>query len=86
MRIIWVWVIAISLVFLISLGWYSTMPGIIGVSRALNSTYYEDPNARNVATAIEYVTYAWGPMFCLFILLWAIISSARRDAESEVYG
>jgi len=85
MRILLVWVVAISLMFLVSLGWYTTLPVLIGISRALNNTYYENVNARNIATAVEYASYAWGPVFCLFILLWAVVSSAKRDVESEVY-
>lgn len=85
MRILFVWVVAIALIFMVSVGWLTTMPVVIGVSRSLNSTYYGDANARNIATAVEYATYVWGPVFILFILLWAIISSSKRDVESQYY-
>lgn len=86
MRILFVWVAAIAMIFLISLGWYTTLPVVLGVSRGLNSTYYENANARNIATAVEYLSYGWGPILIGFVLLWALISSAKRDVESEVYG
>lgn len=86
MRILLVWVTAIALIFMVSLGWYVSLPAVIGISRALNNTYYDNPNGRNVATAVEYASFAWGPVINLFILLWAVISSQKRDVESEVYG
>ena len=85
MRILFVWVIAFALIFMVSIGWYSTLPVVIGVSRALNASYYEDANARNIATAVEYAGFAWGGLFIIFILLWAIISSSKRDVESQLY-
>jgi len=85
MRIIVVWMTAIFLIFVISLGWYVTLPTVIGVSYALNSTLTHS-TGRSISAGIQYVAYAWGPLLCIFILLWAIISSQKRDVESEVYG
>lgn len=85
MRILFVWVVAIALIFMVSVGWYSTLPSVLGVSRALNASYYEDANARNIATAVEYASYAWGPVFILFIILWALVSSSKWDVESQRY-
>lgn len=86
MRIVMVWITAFSLLFIITLGWYVTLPVIIGVSRNLNATTSDNPNVANISTAIEYAAYAWGPIMMLFIVLWAIISSQKRDVESEVHG
>lgn len=85
MRIIRVSIIAFILLFVISVSWYVSQPPIIGLSRALNSTYYEDANARNVATAIEYGSIAWGPVVDLFILIWWAMSASARDVESDRY-
>lgn len=85
MRIVRVWITAICIIFTVGVSWYVTLPGIIGVARALNESYYEDSNARNIATAVEYASYAWGPLLIGFVLLWAGVSSSRYDAESEVY-
>lgn len=83
MRLFFVWLTASILIFSISLGWYVSLPVVLGVSRNLNFT---NPTGQNIATAVEYSSYAWGPLFCAFIFLWAVISSAKRDVESEVYG
>lgn len=80
-----VWIIAVILLFSISLSWYVTLPVLIGFSRALNSSYYANANARNIGLAVEYASYAWGGLFDIFVLLWALVSSSRRDVESEYY-
>jgi len=85
MRIVQVWIVAIILVFTISLGWYVSQPIVLGVSRGLNSSI-TSPQGRLVATGVEYVSYAWGPLLMMFVLLWAVISSSKYDQESEVYG
>jgi len=85
MRIVMVWIVAVILIFTFSLGWWVSVPVVIGVSHALNSTITA-PQGRSIATAVEYVAYAWGPILICFILLWAVISSQRRDIDSVVYG
>lgn len=84
MRIVRVWVTTILIIFTVAISWYATLPAVIGISRGLNESYYEDPNGRNIATAVEYGSYAWGPLLIGFVLLWAGVSSSRYDAESEV--
>lgn len=84
MRIVLVWIVTIILIFTVSLGWYVSQPIVLGVSRGLNTTI-TNPQGRLVATGVEYVSYVWGPILILFILLWAIISSQQRDITSEVY-
>jgi len=84
-RIVQVWVVAIILVFSVSLSWYVSQPIILGVSRGLSSSITTS-QGQLVATGVEYVSYAWGPLLNIFILLWAVISSSKQDIESSVYG
>lgn len=85
MRIVYVWLSAFTLLFMISVGWWVSLPVVIGVSQGLRPQI-TSPNGLLIATAIEYVSYIWGPLFDVFILLWAVLNSQRRDVESEVYG
>lgn len=85
MRIVFVWLSAFTLLFMITLGWWVSQPVVIGVSQGLR-VQITNPNGLNIATMVEYVSYVWGPLFDVFILLWAILNSQRRDVESEVYG
>lgn len=86
MRIVMVWIVATTLIFMVSVGWYISLPVVVGVARAINSTVGNNSNARNIVTAVEYAGYIWGPLLIVFLLLWATINSQRRDVESEIYG
>jgi len=82
-----VWIVGLTLIFIISVGWYVSQPIVLGVSRTVNASIVgTETNARNTITMIEYTSFLWGPVFILFVLLWMFVSSARRDVESEVYG
>jgi len=85
MRIVYVWLWTFTLLFMISVGWWVSLPVVIGVSQGLRPQI-TNPNGLNIATAVEYVGYAWGPLFDGFIILWALLNSQRKDVESEVYG
>lgn len=85
MRIVRVLVLGTILLFTVSLGWYISQPVVIGIARALNSSITE-PRGRLAVTAIEYGSFAWGPILIIFIIIWMISSAAKRDVESELYG
>jgi len=85
MRIVFVWVTTFILLFTVSIGWYLSLPVTIGLMRSLQ-TVVTDPTALGIARIVEFVGIIWGPLWDLFILLWAVISSQRRDVESMVYG
>ena len=85
MRIVRVLVVGIILIFTVSLGWWVSQPVVIGVSRGINASV-TDARGRTAMTAIEYGSYAWGPLIDVFILLWMITSAGKRDVESELYG
>ena len=83
MRIIRVWITALVLLFTVTTTWYVTLPAILGVAVGLEGHY--GVMGANIATAVKYVSYAWGALLDIFVLLWAVISSQMRDVESEVY-
>jgi hypothetical protein len=84
MRIVWVWISAMTLLFMVTVGWWVSQPVVIGVSQGLRSQI--SGTGLNIATMIEYVSYAWGPLFDVFVLVWAFMESQRHDMESEVRG
>lgn len=86
MRILRVIVIGCILLFITTVGWYISQPVVIGFARAVNATVYSNPNARGAVTAIEYASFAWGPIMTLFVVLWIIYSASQRDVESQIYG
>ena len=80
-----VWIVAITIIFIVSIGWYVSQPVVMGVASAMNSST-TNPQARTVAVGVQYVSFAWGPVLILFVLLWAVISSSKHDVESTVWG
>lgn len=85
MRIVRVLVTGTILIFMVSVGWWISQPVVIGFSRAINASITE-AGGRTAMTAIEYTSYAWGPVLIIFIVLWMITSAGKRDVESELYG
>jgi hypothetical protein len=79
-----VWIMALSLIFIVGVSWYISLPIVVGLGRVANSTVTLQA-ARNPIQAIEYAGYIWGPLFIVVILVWAIINSQRIDPESVVY-
>ena len=86
MRIVWVLIVGSILLFSITVGWYISMPVVMGFSRGINATIYGSASARNALTAIEYASIAWGPLLDIFVLLWMIMSASKKDVESQIYG
>lgn len=86
MRILRVLIIGSILLFISTLGWYVSQPVVIGLARGINSTVYGNANAVNAVSAVEYASFAWGPLMTLFVLLWMIYSASKKDVGSIVYG
>jgi Ni,Fe-hydrogenase I cytochrome b subunit len=86
MRILMVWITALVLIMFITIGWYIGNILVTQIASG-NTAYLGDVGSRgyNLVRLLEYVSIAWGPVFILFVLLWAIASSASQYALSEVY-
>ena len=84
MRILMVLITGLSLIFIVSMSWWVTLPVVIPVARAINGTVTLSA-ARLTINAIEYAEYIWGPLFIGMIVLWMLISAGKRDVESEIY-
>ena len=86
MRIVMVWLTALILCMFITVGWYISnlmvtqiaVSNLLGIGAAGSEGY-------NLAKLLEYVNIAWGPLFDVIVVLWAIASSARHDVTSEAY-
>ena len=84
MRIVFVWLTAFTLLFAVSMGWYVSLPVVLSMSNGLKPQITE-ARGLTLAVAVEYVSYVWGPLCDVFIVLWAILNSQKRDVESEAY-
>lgn len=86
MRMIIVWFVALTLMFTVTVGYYFTLPIAFALSSTIETQVSMLPAALQVLRIVEYVVILWGPIWDLFILLWALMESHRIDVTSQVYG
>jgi hypothetical protein len=89
MQIVVVWVVAFTLIAATTSAWYITQPlAIKTINQSQNYTQTEGINITGSDSTYLFLTYTvywWGPVFDLVWIAWAIMSSVRRDVESEAY-
>lgn len=92
MRIIFTWILAILLITVCTIAFYITQPmGYMAIT--MSNTVYQatGPSVVNSArmtstgTILLLFNDLWCPVLDIVFLLWALISSAQRDVESEMY-
>lgn len=86
MRMIVVWSVALTLLFTVSVGWLICLPICFALSSSIEAQVSTLPSALGAFRIIEYVVILWGPIWDIFILLWAFMESHRIDVTSQVYG
>ena len=85
MRIVWVWIVALSIMFTVTVVWYIFLPISFALSTNIESQITLNP-ALNILRLVEFVTIAWGPLWDLFVIFWAYMESQRVDPTSVTYG
>lgn len=85
MRVIWVWIVAFSLMFTVTLGWYIFLPVSFAISSSIETQISISP-ALNILRLVEFLTIVWGPFWDVFIVVWAYMESQRIDPMSARYG
>jgi hypothetical protein len=92
MNIVVTWVVAMALILMIAGSWYVSQPIVAGIITASSSFENATLNgtALSKATSTNNLMYVlnliWAPILAIVVLAWAVISSGRRDVESEMYG
>lgn len=83
MRILFVWLTAVILIFSITTGWYISQDLVISIaSVALTGV---NGKAASLLSLIEVMNIIWGPLFDILVLVWAIVSSQADSPQSVVY-
>lgn len=85
MRIVVVWSFAVILWFTVTLAYLITLPIAFSFGSAIETQVAGSP-ALTPFRIIEFVVIVWGPIWDIFILLWAIMESQRQDVGSMRYG
>jgi hypothetical protein len=86
MQILYVWVTALLLCSIITVGWYISNTVVNTVASGNMDMIGTSGKPYSLLKLLEYVNIAWGPIFDFLVILWAIVSSAARDVTSDIYG
>lgn len=77
MRVLNVWVTAVIVIAILTICWYVSMDIVVTITHAALSDV--TGQALSITVLINYVAAWWGPIFDVFVLLWAIINSQEVD-------
>ncbi len=87
-----VWLVTLSLVSFVTMTWYIFQPfcyAVITRSQAFSAAITPEEPALTlssiVSTTLLYCSLWWGPLVNLILIIWALMSSQKRDVESEYY-
>jgi hypothetical protein len=83
LKIVFVWLTCVSSCFVITIGWYINLGIVTSIVQQMLGDL--TGKALSLTSLVEYVAIAWGPLFDILIILWAIISSQSTDPTSR-YG
>jgi hypothetical protein len=86
MRILNVWITALVLCCVITIGWYisnTVFNQIASGNMALIGTSGEP---FSLLKLLEYANIAWGPVLDFLVIMWALSNSDAEGAGSVIYG
>lgn len=81
MRILFVWLTALMLVFIITVSWYVSQGVVSSIANGLLSD--ATGQGENIRDLVLYANIIWGPLFSVLVVIWAIVSSQANSAESR---
>ena len=84
MRMLFVIITGLTLLFIITTAWYVSQPVIVSIAGAFFSSLSGD--AQSVMGLVQFCSIIWGPIFDILIIVWMIASAQMRDVESDLYG
>lgn len=86
MRIVFVIITGLTLLFIITLGWY--VSNIIGSSIlvAVWEFLTMTEAGENITSLATFANIIWGPLLDIMVILWMIAAAQQRDVESAMYG
>ena len=85
MRILFVWITALVLCTVITVGWYISNTVVNQIASGNMDLIGTSGKGFSLLKLIEYLNIAWGPVFDFLVIAWALVSSAREDATSVMY-
>lgn len=76
-----VWITALILILSVTIGWYMGLTVFNSIASA-NMALIGTGEGLTLAKLLQYANIAWGPLFDVIILIWALTYPAERDAIS----
>ncbi|NLT52918.1 MAG: hypothetical protein GXX85_18590 [Ignavibacteria bacterium] len=86
MRILTVWVTALVLLCVITVGWYISNTVFNQIASGNMEIIGTSGKSFSLLKLLEYVNIAWGPVLDFLVVLWAVANSDAEGAASVVYG
>lgn len=82
-----VWIVGLALLSMVTISWYVTQPIIYSLTEGTEPILEDlgENSTQSVHTFnfIRFFGTVWGPIFDGVIILWMLVSSSRRDIESD---
>ncbi len=73
MRVLFVWITAILVCFILTISWYVSLGICTSFIQQMLSGL--TGQAANAVKLLEYVVILWGPLFDALVIVWAILNS-----------
>jgi hypothetical protein len=85
MRMLFVILTGIILLFTITMGWYISQTLVVSIATAMMPQLTSTAEGSSLLSLLEFCNIVWGPVFDFLVVLWMIASAQARDVESEIY-
>lgn len=77
--------VALTLMLFITVGWYVSNTVFNTIASGNMNLIGTTGQPYSLLKLLEYVNIAWGPVFDILVLLWALTYPSERDAVSGIY-
>lgn len=86
MRIVFVILTGIGLIFTIGTGWYLSQTLVLQIAYGCEGLITATEEGASLLNLVEWANILWGPLLIILVIVWMIASAQARDVESEIYG
>lgn len=86
MRMIFVIITGIGLIFTIGVCWYLSQTLVTQIAYTFSGQITATEEGTSTLQLLEYANIVWGPLLIILVIVWMIASAQAKDIESEIYG
>jgi len=85
MRMLFVIITGLTLMFTITIAWYISQTIVNSISTAMLGEITSTSEGTSLLYLLQFCNIIWGPIFDILVIVWMIASAQARDVESEIY-